>query len=197
MMSISMARSILLLLLIVTGSSCLAEDGYRLWLRYDPLQDAVKRKEYTSFIKYLVIETTSPTLEIAEKELRLALGGLLEVNLPSSKVIGESGAIVLGTPETSSVIKSLKLDEKLKIAGDEGFVIVSTSIKGTKCIVISGNKDVGVLYGVFHFIRMLQTRNSIENLSLQQAPQVKHRILNHWDNLDRTVERGYAGFSLW
>jgi alpha-glucuronidase len=197
MMSISMARSILLLLLIVTGSSCVAEDGYRLWLRYDPLQDAVKRKEYTSFIKYLVIETTSPTLEIAEKELRLALGGLLEVSLSSSKVIGESGAIVLGTPETSSLIKSLKLDDKLKIAGDEGFVIVATSIKGKKCIVISGNKDVGVLYGVFHFIRMLQMRNSIENLSLQQAPQVKHRILNHWDNLDRTVERGYAGFSLW
>ncbi|HZB12770.1 MAG TPA: alpha-glucuronidase family glycosyl hydrolase [Chryseolinea sp.] len=197
MMSISMARSILLLLLIVTGSSCLAEDGYRLWLRYDPLQDAVKRKEYTSFIKYLVIETTSPTLEIAEKEFRLALGGLLEVSLSSSKVIGESGAIVLGTPETSSLIKSLKLDDKLKIAGDEGFVIVSTSIKGKKCIVISGNKDVGVLYGAFHFIRMLQMQSSIENLSLEQAPQVKHRILNHWDNLDRTVERGYAGFSIW
>jgi alpha-glucuronidase len=196
-MSISMARSILLLLLIVTGSSCLAEDGYRLWLRYDPLQDAVKRKEYTSFIKYLVIETTSPTLEIAEKELRLALGGLVEVSLSSSKVIGESGAIVLGTPETSSLIKSLKLDDKLKIAGDEGFVIVSTSIKGKKCIVISGNKDVGVLYGAFHFIRMLQMQSSIENLSLEQAPQVKHRILNHWDNLDRTVERGYAGFSIW
>ena len=197
MMSISMARSILLLLLIVTGSSCLAEDGYRLWLRYDPLQDAVKRKEYTSFIKYLVIETTSPTLEIAEKEFRLALGGLVEVSLSSSKVIGESGAIVLGTPETSSLIKSLKLDDKLKIAGDEGFVIVSTSIKGKKCIVISGNKDVGVLYGAFHFIRMLQMQSSIENLSLEQAPQVKHRILNHWDNLDRTVERGYAGFSIW
>jgi len=197
MMSISAARSFLLLLIIVTGSSCLAEDGYRLWLRYDPLQDAVKRKEYTSFIKYLVIEKTSPTLEVAEKELRLALGGLLEVNLSSSKVIGESGAIVLGTPETSATIRSLKLDDKLRIAGDEGFVIVSKSIKGKKCIVISGNKDVGVMYGAFHFIRMLQTQNSIENLSVEQEPHVKHRILNHWDNLDRTVERGYAGFSLW
>jgi alpha-glucuronidase len=197
MMSISAARSILLLLFIVTESSCLAEDGYRLWLRYDPVQDAVKRKEYTSFIKYFVIEKTSPALEVAEKELRLALRGLLEVNLSSSKVIAESGAIVLGTPQTSLVIKSLKLDDKLKIAGDEGFVIVSTSIKGKKCIVISGNTDVGVLYGVFHFIRILQMQNSIENLSLHRAPHIKHRILNHWDNLDRTVERGYAGFSLW
>ena len=81
--------------------------------------------------------------------------------------------------------------------GDEGFYIVSTSIKGKKCIVITGNKDVGVLYGAFHFIRLLQTQDPVQNLSLQQTPHVKYRILNHWDNLDRTVERGYAGFSLW
>ena len=40
-------------------------------------------------------------------------------------------------------------------------------------------------------------QHPLQNLSLQQAPRIKHRILNHWDNLDRTVERGYAGFSLW
>ena len=63
--------------------------------------------------------------------------------------------------------------------------------------MITGNKEVGVLYGAFHFIRLLQTQHPIQNLSLQHAPHIKHRILNHWDNLDRTVERGYAGFSLW
>ena len=180
-----------------TCASGMAEDGYRLWLRYDLMQDATKRKEYTSIIKYIVIEKTSPTLDIAEKELNLAFAGLLGLKTSSSKTVQESGAIVLGTPDNSPLIKSLNLEEKLKTLGDEGFYIASTSIKGKKCIVITGNKDVGVLYGAFHFIRLLQTQHPVQNLSLQQTPQVKHRILNHWDNLDRTVERGYAGFSLW
>ena len=43
----------------------------------------------------------------------------------------------------------------------------------------------------------MQTGKSIENLSIVSSPAVKWRILNHWDNLDGSVERGYAGKSLW
>ena len=197
MTSTPLLRSVLLVILLGMGVSAIAEDGYRLWLRYDLMQDATKRKEYSSLIKYIVVEKTSPTLDVAEKELSLALAGLLGLNTASSKDVRESGAIVLGTSDTSPLIKSLNLQEKLKTLGDEGFYIVSTTIKGKKCIVITANKEVGVLYGAFHFIRLLQTQHPIQNLSLQYAPHVKHRILNHWDNLDRTVERGYAGFSLW
>ena len=63
--------------------------------------------------------------------------------------------------------------------------------------MIAGNEDVGVLYGAFHFLRLLQTRASIDNLNLSSAPKVQHRVLNHWDNLDGTVERGYSGASIW
>ena len=197
MTSTPLLRSVLLVILLGISASAVAEDGYRLWLRYDLMQDATKRKEYSSSIKYIVVEKTSPTLDVAEKELSLALAGLLGSKTSSSKEVLESGAIVLGTGDNSPLIKSLNLQEKLKTLGDEGFYIVSTTIKGKKCIVITGNKEIGVLYGAFHFIRLLQTQRPIQNLSLQYAPHVKHRILNHWDNLDRTVERGYAGFSLW
>ncbi len=54
-----------------------------------------------------------------------------------------------------------------------------------------------MLYGTFHFLRLLQTQQPITNLSIASAPKINIRLLNHWDNLDRTVERGYAGFSLW
>ena len=197
MTSTPLLHSVLLVILLGTSASAVAEDGYRLWLRYDLMQDATKRKEYSSLIKYIVVEKTSPTLDVAEKELSLALAGLLGSKTSSSKDVQESGAIVLGTGDSSPLIKSLNLQEKLKTLGDEGFYIASTTIKGKKCIVITGNKEVGVLYGAFHFIRLLQTQQPIQNLSLQYAPRIKHRILNHWDNLDRTVERGYAGFSLW
>lgn len=54
-----------------------------------------------------------------------------------------------------------------------------------------------MLYGVFHFLRLLQTRQNIDGLDIAESPKIQLRLLNHWDNLDRTVERGYAGFSLW
>ncbi|HEX6223182.1 MAG TPA: alpha-glucuronidase family glycosyl hydrolase [Chryseolinea sp.] len=197
MILIPSARLSLLCLLLLIGSSGFAEDGYRLWLRYDLLNDVKKRQEYIPSTKYIVVEQSSPTLEIAAKELQLALTGLLGVNVTPVKQLQESGGIILGTSATSPIIRSLKLDGKLTQAGGEGFLILSTLVKGKKTIVIAGNSDVGALYGTFHFIRMLQTQRSIQELSIQHTPRIKHRILNHWDNLDRTVERGYAGFSLW
>ncbi|MEJ2005070.1 MAG: alpha-glucuronidase, partial [Cyclobacteriaceae bacterium] len=55
----------------------------------------------------------------------------------------------------------------------------------------------GLLYGTFEFIAMLQQHSDISDLDIIRSPKIKHRLLNHWDNLDRTVERGYAGFSIW
>ena len=76
-------------------------------------------------------------------------------------------------------------------------MIVRTLISGKDGIAIAANSDVGVLYGVFHFLRHLQTGKPLDSLRIVSAPKTKLRMLNHWDNLDRTIERGYAGFSLW
>jgi alpha-glucuronidase len=56
---------------------------------------------------------------------------------------------------------------------------------------------VGVLHGAFHFLRLLQTHQPITSLAIAEHPRIQHRILDHWDNLDGSVERGYAGRSLW
>ena len=63
--------------------------------------------------------------------------------------------------------------------------------------MIAANSDVGVLYGVFAFLRELQTSKHISRLAIASAPKIQIRMLDHWDNLDRSVERGYAGKSLW
>ncbi|HET9053917.1 MAG TPA: alpha-glucuronidase family glycosyl hydrolase, partial [Cyclobacteriaceae bacterium] len=81
--------------------------------------------------------------------------------------------------------------------GPEGFIIRSTTINRKKVIAIAAYSEIGVLYGTFHLLRLLQTHQSLENLNITSSPKIKVRVLNHWDNLDRTVERGYAGFSLW
>lgn len=61
---------------------------------------------------------------------------------------------------------------------------------------IYGSTAVGILYGTFELLRM---QNCGTPLALQKTdkPAVPLRILNHWDNLDGSIERGYAGKSIW
>ena len=173
-----------------------AESGYDLWLRYKLIDNSSLLNAYRSSITSVNIPGTSPTLSVAKNELILGLEGLL-----GKKVLQQSGlanaSLVAGTPKSSSIISSLSLNERLALVGDEGFVIVTAKVNQKKIIVIAANSDIGVLYGVFHFLRLLQTEQNIQQLSIVSAPKIKHRLLNHWDNLNRTVERGYAGFSIW
>ncbi len=189
-------RVFLIALFCTSAAVVYSEDGYRLWMRYDKITTVAVAKKYQSLATSVLLEKESATLLIAQKELQLALQGFLQTTIPVSKTI-QPGAIVLGTPSSSSIISSLGISEKLKALGKEAFVIFSVVIKNKPCTVIAANHDIGVLYGTFHFIRLLQTQQSIEKLSVVSVPAIGHRLLNHWDNLDRTVERGYAGFSLW
>ena len=183
--------------LVYAGASLRAEDGYRLWLRYDLVSDPERLAEYRAAITELVIEGDSPTLAAAREELINGLRGLLGVPVP---VVGQPtrhGAVIAGTPASSRLIAALPLAKELMRVGDEGFILRSTVVGGKRAIVIAANRDIGVLYGAFHLLRQLQTYRPLRDLAISSAPRVRLRLLNHWDNLDRTVERGYAGFSIW
>ena len=67
------------------------------------------------------------------------------------------------------------------------------TVNGKRATVIAGNSEIGVLYGAFDLLRRVQTLQIVTNLSAASAPKIQVRMLDHWDNLDRTVERGYAG----
>jgi alpha-glucuronidase len=177
--------------------SCVAraEDGYDLWLRYQPVESAPAMSAYRSHATQIVSESGSPTLKAAERELSKGLAGLLAETVPVSPSVTESGAVLIGTPASSAAIKALRLD--LSGAGKEGYVIRSTTSGGRSVTAIAANEDVGVLHGVFHFLRLLQTRASAGAINISSAPTLQYRVLDHWDNLDGTVERGYAGASLW
>ncbi|MDR0411598.1 MAG: alpha-glucuronidase [Treponema sp.] len=63
---------------------------------------------------------------------------------------------------------------------------------------ISSQTGGGVLYGVFAFLRLLHIGKINEGfVGLDDSPKISRRMLNHWDNLDGSIERGYAGGSLW
>jgi alpha-glucuronidase len=185
------------LLLYLSPIKMMAEDGYRLWLRYDRIADVNKLKEYVKDISAVHFRGDSPTLKAAREELEKGVSGLLGFPLQFTDNITGGGVLVVGTPKTSELIASLDLDDRLKVLGKEGYLIQKEKVKGEECIVISANTDVGVLYGVFNFLRILQTNKALKNLKVSESPKVEYRLLNHWDNLDRTSERGYAGFSIW
>jgi alpha-glucuronidase len=164
-----------------------SEDGYDLWLRYRP--------PAAGSVRELVVTGASPTLDAVQRELVRGLSGLAGAPIP---VVGEptrSGAVLFGTPRSSALIASLSLD--LRRAGGEGYVIRDFTLGGHAVTVIAANSDIGVLYGAFHFLRLLQTGQGTQTFDLASQPRTQRRVLDHWDNLDRHVERGYAGQSIW
>ncbi len=171
-----------------------AEDGYDLWLRYRPVEAAALSR-YQPLANALLPRGTSPTIAAARDELERGLTGLLGKAVPVASDIKGGGTIVFGTPQSSPLVATLAAS--LKTLGSEGYLIRSLTAQGHKVTVIAGNSDIGVLHGAFAFLRLIQTRQPIDALDIASAPRVQIRILDHWDNLDRTQERGYSGFSIW
>lgn len=145
-----------------------AENGYNLWLRYQKIDNPVLLEQYRRQITGI-----SAPGNVAGMELQTALESLLAKKLP------RRGNLIVSTGKTG--------------LGPEGFVIRSAN----NTIRITAEGQAGLLYGVFHFLRLVQTHQPISHLNISSKPAMAHRLLNHWDNLNRTVERGYAGNSIW
>lgn len=190
-----MTRLLMLLsMCIAATTAAVAEDGYDLWLRYRPIESS-SLDRYRSAATELVGRADTASLRAARDELVRGLGGLLDREIPVGEQVTRDGAVVFGTPRSSNVVAGLAGD--LKSLGSEGYVIRNVTTAGRKTIVVAANSDIGVLYGSFHLLRLVQTRADLGSLAISEAPRVQHRVLNHWDNLDGTVERGYAGASIW
>ncbi len=186
-----LSAGLYLVMMLALPAAAKAEDGYDLWLRYRPLDAAAG--PYQAHATGITGGNT-PTLKAAESELQRGLKAMLGKDVTLNGPLGD-GALILGTPSGSEVVKALNLP--LAGLGDEGFVIRTLRLDGHPVTVIAGNSDTGVLYGTFRYLSLIQTRKSVDTLDIHDAPRLKVRVLDHWDNLDGTVERGYAGSSIW
>nr|WP_066723369.1 alpha-glucuronidase family glycosyl hydrolase [Sphingomonas pituitosa] len=170
-----------------------AETGYDLWLRYQPLEAATVRR-VAPRLRYVVAEAGRPTVRAALEELDRGLAGLIGSAPAHARTVQGEGGVVLATAG-APLLKGLDLP--LAPLGREGFLIRSVTIGGTRVTLIAANSDVGLLYGSFRLLKLVQLRESLDALDVRDAPKLQLRALDHWDNLDRYVERGYAGQSLW
>ncbi|MBI5032928.1 MAG: alpha-glucuronidase [Chloroflexi bacterium] len=184
------------------------EDGYELWLCYRRVENDERLAQYRAAINSIVVLSTSATATIIKNELARALPALLDRNVPfADKSVGN--ALIVGTvdevaraPLTLTLFPFGEREHtpspwKGEGWGEGGFSIHSQQIANNSFIVIAANSAPAVLPSVFHFLRLLQTQQDIRTLNIESRPRIRYRILAHWDNLDGSIERGYAGRSLW
>jgi alpha-glucuronidase len=189
--------AVLLLLFIFIVTPLGADDGYRMWLRYEPIQDRELLSDYRANITAVIVNDNSSTMNAVKTEIVSGLEGLLDAPVTFGPSVSGDGTLILGTPHNSDIIASLELGDRLQRVGSEGYIIERMTVDGFESIVVAANSDIGVLYGTFALLRMLQTHRRLDGVSVHSAPKIQRRVVNHWDNLNRRVERGYAGLSLW
>lgn len=87
----------------------------------------------------------------------------------------------------------LMADSEYFALGKDGYTINVEN--GTT--VLRSMSETGLLYAAYHLLRLQACGEDCSRLDIKEKPLNDIRILNHWDNPDGTIERGYAGRSLW
>lgn len=196
----NMYRSLLLVFTLcvtwlASASILQGEDGYRLWLKYDSLSDQSLIMEYQRQVNGWYVTGNDDTASVIKTELRHALSGLLG----KSKEVDSLNNARFIVSELSLLPKEIidQLDVSGLGASQEGYVLQEVNLEQNTKLVLASRSSIGTLYGVYHLLRIIQTQSSLEKINITSSPMVDVRVLNHWDNPDRHVERGYAGQSIW
>ncbi len=195
-----MKRVKIFLIFFLIGTSCVTSQstkGYDLWLGYDQIEDTHTQREYLELTESIYFQNGDDILEAAQTELTRGLTSMLQRAPIFTPKVQASNSIIITKKDYLDPIIAALLTKDLEQIGNEGFVIKSVQLKDKKTLVVTANEDIGILYGVFRLLRLMQGHGSLSSIHLVDFPKIDLRMLNHWDNLDRTVERGYAGFSLW
>lgn len=161
------------------------------WLGYRPRRDLGG----SGFGREILIRGTGAELETARRELSSGL----------ERMLGARRARTVPTPQKDGFVyvataKSLedaggplKRDDAL---GPEDYRVVPWTLAGRRGLLVVGGEAVGALYGAFALLRALSLGEDPNTLDLRGRPGNPLRMLNHWDNLDGSIERGYAGRSI-
>lgn len=168
----------------------------QLWLQY---RFAGKKlsETYQPAVRHICCLGDSPVVCNAATELMDGASALTGGAVLPVESVDQDGTVILGTVDRMSRYLPERQLGAVKRLGREGYFIERVCLEGRPATVITSNSDVGVLYGVFHFLRLMQTGEPIDALRIREAPAVPRRMLNHWDDENGFIERGYGGRSLW
>jgi len=183
----------LVIFVLVAPGHLLAETGYAAWLRYAPIDTSV-RKGYDTLPVNVVALGDSAIIKTAQEELVRGVRGMLGRTLRAGASVPNESAIVLGT--FSSLKPLLPAAGSPQYLRKDGFVLKAVTLNGFPCLLIAAPNDRGVLYGVFALLSKIARHDSVTSLNEIQEPYAPIRWVNQWDNLNGSIERGYAGRSI-
>ena len=143
-----------LLLWCMTGWS---DDGYRLWLKYDKIQNATLLANYKKAIGSIYLNAGASTIcSSAIQELKSGLENLTGKKIIEAKSISPSSQIILSIIKPGGVINH-----------EEGYHLYRDKLN----IRVDALTDRGILYGAFTLLRWIQSHNSIEKININESPK--------------------------
>ncbi len=166
------------------------------WLRYSPINEAALLETYRTWCQEIVTYTISEVFQTAAHELHRGISALLGVTPVHSETPTKSHAILLSVKDQTTALDYLLDAKRVVNIQEDGYLIQTVESAGHSYIVLIGGSDKGVLYAVFELLRRLQCGESLEQLAVVQNPTNRLRMMNQWDNMDGSIERGYAGRSI-
>ncbi len=174
---------------------------YKAWLQYNEVGETALRRIYGEMLNRIVVaEETPGTCAAALRELESGAKSMLGVNPVFMNVAPSGGSFLrigleMGeTPGGESTVGGRKW-----VKEEEAFSLkkVSAADGGDRLeFKLTGRSPSGLLYGVFHLLRGIALGLSPEKLETEECPVNRLRMINQWDNADGSIERGYAGNSI-
>lgn len=153
------------------------------WLDYSEKVPCEGAERIGSICLEMREETCDAVIRNSVKELQNAFAGLIGKTLQTEGPCGEKSTGDTGTGKIRLILRSGMQAESYHLFGEENGVVIEAS------------DSAGILYGTFALIRLIKTGETLRNLDREKTPAMPMRMLNHWDNMDGSIERGYAGRS--
>lgn len=164
-----------------------SNDMYLAWLNYRK----ITKSRYKECLKniFLALESRNNIIKSSLLELEKALKEIYFEEITQNVYENESDI------KANKYIKLEIKNNNLLIKN--GYEIKEEFLEENKSYIsISACDENGILYGVFHLLRLLVENKDISINPIIENPENELRLINQWDNIDGTVERGFAGSSI-
>lgn len=170
--------------------------GYDCWLGYSKIEDADVLQSYTQWCQTIYVPDNSDMLATAAVEIKRGIKAILGIAPVMIKVPEKKSSIILGIIGRSSCLADLLNNAEISCIENEGYIIKANNTKYGNRLIVAGKSENGVLYGAFVLLRMMQLQTPIDCLNITENPSNPLRMIDQWDNMDGSIERGYAGASI-
>ncbi|MDC3416908.1 alpha-glucuronidase family glycosyl hydrolase [Aquibacillus salsiterrae] len=173
-----------------------AKEAYQCWLQYKKIEDGRQYDEYASICLNLAVVGDSVILNSALQELIQAVTSMFDKEPLITNYADPDSSIILGTYQDINLTDYGVDASIMDRLNEEGYLLQTVNNGKRDCLLLVGKSDKGTLYATHHLLRLIQTGEAINDLTIVESPRNQIRMLNQWDNMDGSVERGYSGNSI-